>query len=319
MKTKITQNILDIWKQRYLNGETAREIWKDYQNLCAECTVERKIQEMGISRGKGVKFNIEQNKENIIHDYKTGQFYCYELAQKYHCNERTIGNILKEANIGVNIGKHSSCKEDYFEVIDTPNKAYLLGFITADGSIIGKYNSSCAIEVHQKDKALIEFAKKEINPSATITDCISEKKNNCRINFSSKKLCADLIKYGIVPNKSKIITNIPENLIPSDLFKYYFRGLIDGDGCIHQDGKISIYSGSYDFIQNVQEYLVNTLGLSKLSIYHGATWFISWSKYSDRQKLYNYLYKDCLNNTFYYPRKYQRLYNSLYDNTQITE
>ena len=30
MKTKITQDILDIWRQRYLSGETAREIWKDY-------------------------------------------------------------------------------------------------------------------------------------------------------------------------------------------------------------------------------------------------------------------------------------------------
>lgn len=59
MKTKITSDILEIWKTRYLNGETARDIWQDYKELCAECTVERRIREMGISRGKGIKFQVE--------------------------------------------------------------------------------------------------------------------------------------------------------------------------------------------------------------------------------------------------------------------
>ena len=212
-------------------------------------------------------------------------------------------------------GKRSSCNENYFNIIDSPHKAYLLGFITADGAIIGKYNSSCAIEVHEKDKALIEFAQAQINPDAMITKCFTEKKHNYRINFSSKQMCQDLKKYGIVPNKSKIIEKIPEELIPSDLLRYYFRGLIDGDGCIHINGGISIYSGSEIFIKNVQECLVKLLNVSKLSIYHGTTYFITWTKYSDRQKFYDFLYKDCLNNTFYYPRKYQRLYNSLYGNT----
>ena len=319
MKTKITQDILDIWKTRYLNGETARNIWQDYKDLCAECTVERHIKQMGISRGRGVKYNIEQNKNNIIQEYLTSNYTSQELGEKYDCNEHTICEILKQAGIELHPGKRSSCNEKYFEVIDSPNKAYLLGFITADGAIIGKYNSSCAIEVHEKDKALIEFAQAEINPNATITKCISEKKHNYRINFSSKKICQDLEKYGIVPNKSKIIETIPERLIPNNLLRYYFRGLIDGDGCIHANGSISIYSGSELFIKNVQECLVRLLNVSKLGIYHGTTYFISWTKYSDRQKLYDFLYKNCLNDTFYYPRKYQRLYDSLYDNTQITE
>lgn len=319
MKTKITSDILEIWKTRYLNGETARDIWQDYKELCAECTVERRIREMGISRGKGIKFQVEQNKEKIIQEYLTSNCTSYELGKKYNCNERTVCDILKQAGIELHRGKHSSCNENYFTTIDSPNKAYLLGFITADGAIIGKYSSSCAIEVHEKDKALIEFAQKEINPNATITKCFSEKKHNYRINFSSKQMCQDLEKYGIVPNKSKIIEAIPEDLIPSNLLRYYFRGLIDGDGCIHNNGGISIYSGSKNFIENVQECLVRILNVSKLGIYHGTTYFVSWTKQTDRQKFYDFLYKDCLDDTFYFPRKYQRLYNSLYDNTQITE
>lgn len=314
MKNKITDDILNIWKERYLNGETARNIWKDYKEICSESTVERKIKNMGISRGKGYKYDIEKNKQQIIDDFNTGKYYCYELAKKYNCCEPAIYRILSEAGFELKSGKRSSCNEEYFSKIDTPNKAYLLGFITADGSIIGQYKSDCAIEVHEKDRKLIEFAKQEINPSATITECHADKKFNCRINFSSKKLCNDLSKYGVIPNKSKIIENIPTDLIPEELIKYYFRGLIDGDGCIHKNGSISIYSGSYKFIENVQSYLINKIGVSKLSIYKGTTWFISWNKKSDRQKFFDFLYKDCLNNTYYYERKYQRLYNSLYDN-----
>ena len=208
--------------------------------------------------------------------------YCEEIAKKYNMEVHTIYTILDKYGIKRKTGIHSSCREDYFNKIDNPNKAYLLGFITADGSIIGKYSSNCAIEVHNDDMALIEFARKEINPTATITECIGDKKNNCRINFSSKQMCDDLIKYGIVPNKSKIISKVPEELIPPKLLKFYFRGLIDGDGCIHKDGHISIYSGSYDFIVNVQQCLIKLLGVSCLSIYHGTTWFISWSKKEDK-------------------------------------
>ena len=48
------------------------------------------------------------------------------------------------------------------------------------------------------------------------------------------------------------MNNVPIDFIQSDLLPYYFRGLIDGDGCIHNNGKISIYSGTKSFIENIQ-------------------------------------------------------------------
>ena len=45
-------------------------------------------------------------------------------------------------------------------------------------------------------------------------------------------------------NRYNSIDVLKEEL--EELLKYYFRGLIDGDGCIHKDGKISIYS-NYDY------------------------------------------------------------------------
>lgn len=306
----------EIWKSRYLKGETARDIAKDFPQY-HESTISKHIKKMGISRGRKA-YKTYLIEKDVINDFNTGKYYCEDLAKKYDVEVHTIYKILDEKNISRKTGIRSGCNEEYFEKIDNPNKAYLLGFITADGSITGKYCGSCSIEINEKDAELLNFAKKEINPNATITNCFYENKRNKRISFSSKKICKDLKKYGIIPNKSLILEKVPIELIPKELLCYYFRGLIDGDGCVHKDGELSIYSGSRTFLENVQKVLCDTIGVKKLKIYHGTSYFISWSSKEDRRKLFNFLYKDNLNETFFYKRKYKRLYDSLHDNNEIT-
>lgn len=317
MRKIVTQEEKDMWKERYLKGETARSIAKDFLQY-NEATISKHIKKMGISRGKGKTFKTFSIEQDVVKDFLTNDYYCEDLAKKYKVEVHVIYRILNEYNLPRKTGKKSSCNEKYFEKINTPNKAYLLGFITADGAIIGKYSNSCSIEVHEKDEDLLLFAKKEINPNATITNCNYNKKTNKRISFSSKKMCEDLEKYGIIPNKSLIIEKVPIEFIPQELLCYYFRGLIDGDGCIHKDGKISIYSGSENFIKSIQNILCETIGVKKLKIYHGTSYFVSWGSKSDKQKFFDFLYKDKLDETFYYKRKYERLYNNLYDNNEIT-
>lgn len=311
MRNYATEEQKEEWKKRYLAGETAREIAKDYPQF-HESTISRNIKKMGISRG-GLSITIYNNSEQITQDYLNGM-YCKDIAKKYNVEVHAIYKVLDKAKIERKTGIHNKCNEDYFEKIDTPNKAYLLGFITADGSIVGQYHNTCQIEIKNDDIDLLYFAREEIDPSQKIYDIKYSNKNNSKITFNSKKLCNDLKKYGIVPNKSKIIKDVPTDFIPKELLRYYFRGLIDGDGCIHKDGKISIYSGSESFIKSVQKTLVEEAGVKVLGIYVGTTYFITWSSKSDRKKLYNYLYKDILDKTFYYKRKYERLYNSLYGN-----
>ena len=306
----------EIWKSRYLKGETARDIAKDFPQY-HESTISKHIKKMGISRDRK-SYKTYLIEKDVINDFNTGKYYCEDLAKKYDVEVHTIYKILDEKNISRKTGIRSGCNEEYFEKIDNPNKAYLLGFITADGSITGKYCGSCSIEINEKDAELLNFAKKEINPNATITNCFYENKRNKRISFSSKKICKDLKKYGIIPNKSLILKKVPVELIPKELLCYYFRGLIDGDGCIHKDGELSIYSGSRTFLENIQKVLCDTIGVKKLKIYHGTSYFISWSSKEDRRKLFNFLYKDNLNETFFYERKYKRLYDSLHDNNEIT-
>ena len=67
----------------------------------------------------------------------------------------------------------------------------------------------------------------------------------------------------------------------------------------------------------MQRILVEKLQLSNLKIYHGSTYFITWGSKNDKEKLFHYLY-DNLDATFYYQRKYNRLKENVYANTEIT-
>lgn len=288
--------------ERYLNGETAVSISKDIG--LSNTTISRFVKKIGISRGYQSKKVLDIEKD-VIKDFQKNNLYCEDLAKKYKVDVHTIYRILDKHNIKRQSGYHTSCNTNYFEQIDNPHKAYLLGFITADGAIV---NNILSIEVHDKDIEVLKYAKKQINPKATITKC--KGRSTSKICFGAKKIGKDLAKYGIVQNKSKTIKKIPVNLIPQKYLKYYFRGLIDGDGCILENGRISIYSGSKEYIEDVQKFLTKELNLSLTSIYHGSTYFCSWSSKEDREKIYHYLYED-LNSCFYYKRKYNRLLNSL--------
>lgn len=315
-KHKVSQEQHNIWVKRYLAGETARNIAKDYP-IFHESTIMRHIKKEGISRN-GASYYIQQNKEKIRDDFIKNGLYCEDIAKKYRIDVNSVYRILDSYNIKRQTGYKTKCNTDYFEKIDNPDKAYLLGFITADGSIIGKYHNSCTIEVQEKDRELIEYAKNQINPKAKITICNYKEKRDVKVSFGSKKLCSDLSKFQVVPNKSKIIKRVPTEYIPQKFLKYYFRGLIDGDGCIHKDGGLSIYSASKSFIESVQEIFCEETKVKKLKIYYNkCCYFISWHSREDKQKIYDYLYKDCLSDCFYYKRKYFRLYNSLYGNPEV--
>lgn len=291
--------------ERYSKGDTAVDIAKDIG--LSNSTISRFVKKIGISRGYQSKHTLDIE-QDVVKDFQENNLYCKDLAKKYKVDEHTIYKILDKYNIKRQTGYHTKCDTTYFEQINNPHKAYLLGFITADGAVV---NDVLSIEVIDEDIKILEYAKDQINPQATITKC--KGRSTSKISFGAKKIGQDLAKYGVVQNKSKTIVKVPVDLIPEEYLKYYFRGLIDGDGCILENGRLSIYSGSLRFIEDVQSILANKLNLSKNAIYSGTTFFCSWSSKEDRKKLFSYLYENCLNECFYYKRKYDRLFNSIKD------
>lgn len=121
---------------------------------------------------------------------------------------------------------------DYFKNIDTENKAYILGFISADGHISTKKgNKYLSIELQKRDKKILQFIKKEIQYSGKIGTTYHNNKEYCRLKIYGEKLVNNILDKGLDNQKTYNLT-FPL-CIPANLIRHYIRGLFDGDGCIY--------------------------------------------------------------------------------------
>jgi len=123
---------------------------------------------------------------------------------------------------------------DYFNKIDTQEKAYWYGFIWADGNVS---NTHLNISVHEKDIEVLEKFKKSINSEAPIK-IVKDKRmsgNMVKITISSYKIVNDLYKINIKERKT-YLDNLP--VLSDDLFWAFLAGFFDGDGCFSNRNKL---------------------------------------------------------------------------------
>lgn len=190
--------------------------------------------------------------------------------------------------------KTNYVNEDYFNNIDTANKAYFLGFIMADGNIYkykdnDRYQFSIKIKNTDKDILLKLAADLNFNPekikerseerNGTITKC-------AEIKIYNKTLCKSLIALGVVPKKTG--KEIMPKQIPQEFKKDFIRGFIDGDGWIGKDRtQIGMCSMSKTIIADINNYFIEVLNFS-LNVHHRKDG-ITVAKIFNRKKVYHAL------------------------------
>lgn len=123
--------------------------------------------------------------------------------------------------------------EDYFNEIDSPNKAYILCFIYADGNI---NKTNLTITIAERDMEILNFIKKELEFNGEIKVRKIKNNNYASLIISRKKLIDDLKKIGVVENKTYISKELP--IIPNIYIRDMIRGLFDGDGSIYSNTNI---------------------------------------------------------------------------------
>ena len=175
---------------------------------------------------------------------------------KRRLSHRTWGSIKLHAHkLGI-LQKKNKCLLD-FSVIDTEEKAYILGFIAADGCVYcisRKYDCwALAINLSEKDQNLLEKIKLILCPRLKLAVVKYTNVNwttGCKLTVCDNKLCEDLKSHGIVERKSKILE--PCLSVPEHLINHYIRGYFDGDGSFWiRKGRGNLHAaiyGSYDMI-----------------------------------------------------------------------
>lgn len=170
----------------------------------------------------------------------------YLGGSKWLC-DCDCGNTVNVRTADLNSGHTKSCgcllkrydlDENYFDNIDTQEKAYILGMFSADAAITYKpYNVK--LELKSDDEDILQKIKNAMNYNFDIkhykNKCRTENYNyicnTSRLNITNKNIVLKLADYGIVPRKSNIL-NFDFNKIPKEYHSHYLRGLWDGDGTI---------------------------------------------------------------------------------------
>lgn len=227
--------------------------------------------------------------------------------------------------------KRQYFNENFFESIDSEIKAYLLGFLFADGYVnIRRNNTSYrfGVEVSEKDNNILYLFIQYIYPYSNI--CIRKPRTRkgfmCArqnyIEMHSTKLVKDLIKNGCIENKSTKQLYIPK--MEYHLIKHFIRGYFDGDGCAYIRNNIvefSITSKTCNLLNEFKNYFNE----------NGIEIHLNYQKTEDKYtlkttnkhftpKIYRLLYNDA---NFYFKRKFKKMnivkqyrdksYSNIYD------
>jgi hypothetical protein len=194
--------------------------------------------------------------------------------------------------------KRSVIAADWFASIDTPEKAYYLGLLMADGCINyrkeGLKSPRMCLKLEKTDAYLIEQLRDFIQPALKLTT----DKNSIKLEVTSTRLVKDLEVLGMVPNKT-IHGECFTKLETTDLQWHFIRGYFDGDGSItlSERNKSTIYicCSNKSFLEELQAFVhtfsietsLHTEDRSKLGYKPMYT-----LHFRSRVKFYNYLYKN---------------------------
>lgn len=272
---------------------------------------------------RNTKTGYRENPEIVLSMYKKG-ISSEEIANELNIGASTVLRILHENRIEIRsmheIKLKYSINEHYFDEIDTPNKAYVLGFFYADGCNHAKRNY-IKLTLQISDKDTLEKIRKEMGIEKPLKEESRKKTREKGINeqdavsldLYSKHMCEALAKLGCVERKS-LVLKWPKWL-NKDLCSHFIRGYFDGDGSISKGNGCRInFASTYMFLNDLKAILENELKV-KLQLYdmkeNGITHSLCCSNMKDCKKILDYMYKDA---EIYMERKYNIYINKFYKN-----
>lgn len=287
-----------------------------------------------------VQYSILEKQEKEKKIVECAKYYSENIGisiqkcvEKFGLKRHHLSNYLKNNNIkkhdkvlamindkqyiisqkGSHGRKKYNLDDTFFDVIDTEEKAYWLGFFLADASVSNN-NNAISIGLSIRDYDHLHRLKKSLNMTYPIREFISSNGyDSCIISFRSKNIKEKLISYNVISNKKKYGKH-PFLSLNNNLIKHYIRGFFDGDGCVSEMVRKENGNKRYTIeIASCKEMLIfikdflanNNIELSDIrecmSIYG-----IRTSNNLEIIKFFNLIYKDA---NIYLPRKYERLEN----------
>lgn len=304
--------------EMYQNNVDIDNIIKEFSST--EHCIREVLKENSIDR----KYNIWSDElyDRLFKLYKEGMKH-KDLSYSLLISKDGIGKVLQKKNIERRTYSENNRKykrnSDYFDNINTPNKAYVLGLIYADGNNYNWGNKHClTIQLQEEDKYVLERIKDELEYEGNLQFIPNHNKNerfkNCyKLCITDEHISNQLKKLGVVERKS-LILKFPTFLRP-DLIRHFVRGYFDGDGCLsyikNQKKWHTTTAGTYEFLSSLSNildsmFIKHHIIHPKQCLDHN-TYVLNTAANMSTYKFMSWLYRDC---DIKMPRKYD-LYLSL--------
>lgn len=295
-----SEEVRDI-VESYESGATFKELQAKYN--AHYYTLKQVLSRNDIDTSGKRKWSIEDT-EDIVDLYVNKGLTIQEIRNLYNARTQTIMDILKDNGVNTTENMRVSVNRlmyhDFFERIDTEEKAYFLGMLMADGCVRHPEGWTPTIALELIDLDVIEKFQTATNSDGKITR--SDRKRRVGDNptytatIRSEKMAEDLAKYGVVWNKTYDTQRL-QCEIPESLRRHLLRGMFDGDGSIYISKEerwfVSLTNKHVTFLEDVQDWLQELIPeLKRVKTYDGKS--VARITYSGRtaKKVCEALYTD---------------------------
>lgn len=260
--------------------------------------------------------------DKILDGYCNKKYGLIKTGKLVGVGSSIVRRVLLENNIHIRSfseAAHNSAdnrreynvNDSYFDV-ESPNMAYLLGFLAADGTV-RKDSNEVKIGLSSVDVDFLEVIRQELQSERPLfTYETANGYSVTELKFTSSNIKRKLAEYNIVPNKTYTF-QFPEKL-SKEYYIDFIRGYFDGDGSVSTAGE-AIRFQICGFKPEVLEKIVEILeqyGIPKVKVQKqmkesgNYLYTIQYSTVPTK-KIFQLLYTP---NSLYLPRKFEK-YKSL--------
>lgn len=256
-----------------------------------------------------------EGKNELFCSYACSGQRHHERAQKEYecsqCGKKFVESVKRDLIIGDDkVFCSVRCREDgtkswdihFFDEL-TPESAYVLGFILADGHL---RKEGGAIIITQKSPVILARVARAVRHDGHLKVPGLGRVCHDLILYSRYAVNVLSKEYGVPVGAKSLVVRMPK--IEADLYPHLIRGLFDGDGCAVMNGTFSFCSGSSSMLTDFNQIVTQYGGLSdghkdkKISIH--------WGSWENTRKFAKYIYGPDLKvwgSDLYLSRKKERL------------
>lgn len=232
-------------------------------------------------RGRSM-FGREKAKK-IKARYENGESMT-QIADDLGVSSSPVKTALDLLDVEIRPNRTYFFNEHTFDVIDTEEKAYWLGFLYADGH---SDRTSTRLTLKEKDKPHLVKFRNFVSGDMSISKTMY---GTWQIELNSIHMVERMHSLGVVPYRSQFSLTKAE--IPSELTRHFIRGYVDGDGCISNDLRVVIL-GRKDLLVWIVDTLHSQVGANKNRFRkRGNVFEVSWGGRYIFSHITKYLYKN---------------------------